>query len=82
MHLHLSGVGDIRETVAFKIVLCGAFGRTAATFAYKPQRRSPEGIVYTLDASLIPILLYTILLKGTQVEFKDPNECDTFLKSS
>ena len=25
---------------------------------------------------------YTILLKGTQVEFKDPNECDTFLKSS
>ena len=28
--------------------------------------------------SLIPI---TILLKGTQVEFKDPNECHTFLKS-
>ena len=28
------------------------------------------------------ILEHTILLKGTQVEFKDPNECDTFLKSS
>ena len=26
--------------------------------------------------------LVTILLKGTQVEFKDPNECHTFLKSS
>ena len=25
---------------------------------------------------------HTILLKGTQVEFKDPNECHTFLKSS
>ena len=27
-------------------------------------------------------ILFTILLKGTQVEFKDPNECHTFLKSS
>ena len=27
-------------------------------------------------------IFLTILLKGTQVEFKDPNECDTFLKSS
>ena len=26
--------------------------------------------------------VHTILLKGTQVEFKDPNEYDTFLKSS
>ena len=39
---------------------------------------------WAASASAVKILYLgnTILLKGTQVEFKDPNECHTFLKSS
>ena len=39
-------------------------------------------LVMVLVLVLVMTKLTTILLKGTQVEFKDPNECDTFLKSS
>ena len=40
---------------------------------------APVGWKSPSSSSCLP---RTILLKGTQVEFKDPNECDTFLKSS